>query len=88
VRASLESPNQRFLSQSIYVDHLVRWRRFLSEEQMLILKSEDFLYLPGWEPEAADLGDKVNRGKYDQGMSPEVRRRLEAFFEPHNQRLY
>jgi hypothetical protein len=102
VDASLESPNQGFLSQSIYVDHLLRWRRFFGEEQMLVLKSEDFfedprgtlktvlgfLDLPAWEPEAADLGDKVNKGKYDRGMSPEVRMRLEDFFEPHNRRLY
>jgi hypothetical protein len=102
VKASLESPTQGFLSQSIYVDHLVRWRKFFGEEQMLILKSEgffedprgtlkatlSFLELPDWEPEAADLGDKVNKGTYDQGMSPEVRKRLEEFFEPHNRRLY
>jgi hypothetical protein len=102
VKASLEHPNHGFLSQSIYADHLLRWRKFFSEEQMLILKSEDFfedprgtlkttlgfLDLPEWEPEAADLGDKVNKGRYDQGMSPELRKRLEEFFEPHNQRLY
>ena len=102
VRASLDAPNQGFLSQSIYVDHLLRWRRFFSEEQLLILKSEDFsedtlgtlkraldfLDLPDWEPEAADLGDRVNKGKYSEGMSPEIRKRLEEFFEPHNQRLY
>ena len=102
VNASLKAPNHGFLSQSIYVDHLVRWRKFFDEDQMLILKSEDFfedargilkttlgfLDLPEWEPEAADLGEKVNKGKYDQGMSPEVRERLEEFFEPHNRRLY
>jgi hypothetical protein len=102
VRKSLASAKQGFLSQSIYVDHLLRWRKFFGEEQMLVLKSEDFfghpretlkttlgfLGLPDWEPDAADLGEKVNKGKYDQGMSPEVRRQLEEFFEPHNQRLY
>ena len=102
VETSLNSPNQGFLAQSIYVDHLRRWRTFFSEEQMLILKSEDFfenprgtlktaldfLDLPEWEPDAAELSDKVNKGKYDEGMRPEIRRRLEEFFEPHNQRLY
>jgi hypothetical protein len=69
---------------------------------MLVLKSEDFfehpretlkttlgfLDLPDWAPGAATLGEKVNKGRYDRGMSPEVRRQLEEFFEPHNQRLY
>lgn len=69
---------------------------------MLVLKSQDFfgypretlkttlrfLDLPDWKPGAANLGEKVNKGKYDRGMGPEVRRQLEEFFEPHNQRLY
>jgi hypothetical protein len=102
VRTTLASPKQGFLFQSIYVDHLLRWRKFFGGAQMLVLKSEDFfgypretlkttlrfLDPPDWKPGAANLGEKVNKGKYDRGMSPEVRRQLEEFFEPHNQRLY
>lgn len=102
VEASFDAPNQGFLSQSIYVDHLLRWSRFFSREQMLVLKSEDFfeqpreilklvldfLDLPDWEPEASELRDKVNKGKYEERMDPAIRRRLEEYFEPHNQRLY
>lgn len=102
VESSLEAPNRGVLSQSIYVDHLLRWSRFFDKEQMLVLKSEDFfaspqetvartldfLGLPGREPEAAELREKVNKGRYDEGMDPAIRRRLEDFFEPHNQRLY
>lgn len=103
VRASLEGdPASNHLSRNIYVDHLQRWSSFFSEEQMLVVKSEDFferpretmktvfdfLDLPDWEPAASDLGDRLNRGGYDQKMDPDTRQRLQGFFEPHNQRLY
>jgi hypothetical protein len=102
VEASFDSPNQGFLSHSIYVDHLLRWSEFFPREQMLVLKSEDFfdrpreilkpildfLDLPDWEPSASELRDKVNKGGYAQRMDPAIRRRLEEYFEPHNQRLY
>jgi hypothetical protein len=87
-----------YLSRSVYVDHLLRWMEFFPREQMLVLKSEDFferpqatlrpvldfLALPGWEPEAWDSG---TRHHYDK-MDPATRRRLEEYFEPHNERLY
>jgi hypothetical protein len=90
------------LSRSVYVDHLLRWSQFFPREQMLVLKSEDFferpketlklafafLELPEWEPEASQLGNKRNEGRYEQQMDPATRRRLEEYFEPHNQRLY
>lgn len=102
VETNLAAPNWGILSQSIYVDHLLRWSEFFDEEQMLVLRSEDFfarpqetitltldfLGLPGREPEASELREKVNKGKYDEGMDPAIRRRLEEFFGPHNQRLY
>ena len=67
-----------------------------------MLKSEDFferpvetlkvvltfLELPEWEPEASELANKRNKGDYGQKMDPAIRRRLEEYFEPHNQRLY
>jgi len=102
VRDSFDAPKQGFLSQSIYVDQLLRWSKFFSAEQMLVLKSEDFferpreilklvldfLDLPDWEPGASELRDKVNKGRYEQRMDPAIRRRLEEYYEPHNQRLY
>jgi hypothetical protein len=102
VEACLDAPHRKFLSRNIYVDHLVRWSKFFDREQMLVLKSEDFfehpqgtlklvldsLDLPSWEPEASNLSDKRNAGKYERRMDPALRRRLEEFFEPHNQRLY
>jgi Sulfotransferase domain len=57
-----------------------------------------FLGLPEWEvqvPEPRDTRDKDkyernkrNKGTYKEEMAPATRRRLEAFFEPHNKRLY
>ena len=101
-RASFNDARSDLLSRGIYVDHLLRWSRFSSEEQMLVLKSEDFferpvetlkvalrfLDLPQWEPEASELANKRNKGDYGQGMDPAIRRRLEEYFEPHNRRLY
>ena len=57
------------LSRSVYVNQLSRWSKFFAEEQMLVLKSEDFfenphdtlkrvfsfLDLPEWEPEASEI---------------------------------
>lgn len=88
-----------YLSRSIYVDHLLRWSRFFTEEQMLVLKSEDFfertqetlervldfLDVPLWEAEAPE---KRNKGEYETQMAPATRERLEEYFEPHNARLY
>jgi len=87
--------------KGLYLDHLTRWAEFFDREQMLILKSEDFftrpqeilqqvfgfLDLPEWEPDPSEFERKRNTRKYDK-MSPETRRRLEEFFEPHNERLY
>lgn len=98
----LEDKGSAYLSGSIYVDHLLRWSWFFSDEQMLVLKSEDFfgspvhtlkvvrhfLDLPEWEPKVWDLHYKKNKGKHDQEMDPATRRRLEEYFGPHNRRLY
>ncbi|MBA3473380.1 MAG: sulfotransferase domain-containing protein [Rubrobacter sp.] len=92
-------PRFGYLREGIYVDHLKRWSGFFGEEQMLVLKSEDFfecesevlkvvldfIGLPEWEPETWEI---PNKGRYERGMEPETRRRLEEFFEPHNRRLY
>ncbi len=90
------------LARGIYVDQLVRWRRFFEEEQMLVLKSEDFfkrtadtlrvaqdfLELPQREIELPPR-KTTRKSTYEyEPMDPAVRRRLEAFFEPHNRRLY
>ena len=95
---AIEQKNSSYLPRGIYVDQLQRWFEYFSKDQMLILKSEDFfeqtaeslrlvhdyLELPHHELESS------NRERTDRypPMNPDTRRRLEAYFEPHNQRLY
>jgi hypothetical protein len=99
---AIEQQHSSYVSRGIYVDQLLRWSEFFSKEQMLILKSEDFferpvetlkvvltfLDLPDWQPEASELQHRRHTGTYKQKMDPSTRRRLEAYFEPYNQRLY
>ena len=94
-----ENPDTEYLARGIYVDQLLRWSRFYDRDQMLVLKSEEFferpldilklvlnfLDLPEWQPDVWEIRKK---GGYEEGIDPSVRRRLEEYFEPHNQRLY
>jgi hypothetical protein len=99
---AMEQEHSSYVSRGIYVDQLLRWFEFFGKEQMLILKSEDFferpvetlkvvlafLDLPDWQPEASELQQRRHVGTYKQKMDPSTRQRLEAYFEPYNQRLY
>jgi Sulfotransferase domain len=99
---AIEQQDSSYLSKGIYLDQLLRWFAFFSSEQLLILKSEDFfqrpvetlnvvldfLDLPEWQPETSELQERRHQGGYGQKMDPSTRRRLEAYFEPYNQRLY
>ncbi len=78
--AGLDALNHGYLSQSIYVDQLLRWSEFFSREQMLVLKSEDFferpqqtlktvfnfLGLPDLELQAPEPRDKRDKDKYER----------------------
>ena len=97
-RIGVERPYVGYLSRGIYLDQLLRWSEFYSQEQMLVLKSEDFfertpetlklildfLDLSDWQPEVVKI---PNEGRYEE-MAPATRRQLEEYFEPHNRRLY
>ena len=96
------TPSGNYVSRGIYVDKLLRWSEFFGDEQMLVLKSEDFferpvetlkivlnfLGLPEWEPGVLERRQKRRAGRYKQKMDPATRRWLEDYFEPHNRRLY
>jgi hypothetical protein len=100
--ARLGDARRGYLSRGVYVDRLLRWTEHFDKEQMLVLKSEDlfenpqqtlkrvltFLDLPEWNPEVSGLERKRNAGEYEEEMDPATRRRLQEYFEPHNQRLY
>lgn len=91
-------PPTNLLTTGLYVDNLLRWREFFSNDQTLVLKSEnffkssadtlelvqDFLGLPHHE---LKLPSRKSKYQY-KPMDPATRQRLEAFFEPYNQRLY
>ena len=90
------------LARGLYAEQLLRWREHFPEEQMLVLSSEDFFAdVPGTLEKTQDfLGlprrevqlppEKTERpSTYEyRPMDPATRERLEAFFEPHNRRLY
>ena len=86
-----------YLARGIYVDQLKNWTKLFPQEQMLIIKSEDFfewpqkvlsqvfgfLNLPDW----SFPGFKVhNRLQYHE-MKAETRDRLSEYFDPFNQSL-
>ena len=88
-----------YLARGVYVDQLMEWSKFFDRDQMLMLKAEDFftdpantfgtvrdfLGLPKWEPAVFPV---MNQGGYTERMKPETREKLQAYFEPHNRRLY
>lgn len=91
-----------YLSRGVYVDQLRRWAEFFDREQMLVLKSEDFferpaetleivlgfLGLQGGVSADKEVFGKRNEGRYERGIDPGTRQRLETLFGPHNERLY
>ncbi len=99
---AIEQQHSPYVPRSIYVDQLLRWFEFFSKEQMLILKSEDFferpveilkvvlnfLDLPGGSLKLRNFNRDDTQASYKQKMDPSTRRRLEAYFEPYNKRLY
>lgn len=87
-----------YLSRGIYIDQLLRLETYFSPEQILVIQSEEFfnrpyvvmkrvagfLGLPAWQPRRLP---RENTGDYPP-MNPATRKRLVAYFAPHNQRLY
>ena len=100
--ASRDYRRYSYLSRGVYVDQLKEWHKYFDEEQILVLKSEDFfgrpsdtmrtvcdfLGLPSWEMEILqDDSGARHKGSYEN-LSSATRQRLEEYFQPHNQRLY
>ncbi|MBC7236747.1 MAG: sulfotransferase domain-containing protein [Chloroflexi bacterium] len=87
-----------FLGRGLYYQQLLNWQKWFGPDQLLILRSEDyfadpqavlstifaFLGLPDYT--VTPLKDHSS-GSYPK-MSAEVRRWLEAYYAPHNARLY
>jgi hypothetical protein len=95
---SLSHRTRSYLRRGIYIDQLLVWSSFFQRKQMLILKSEelfngttnalegvlDFLEIPHWAPKTFSI---PNKREYT-GMNLFIRRQLDEYYKPHNQRLY
>ncbi len=95
---NLDIAQYAYLSTGIYVDQIKTLMRLFPQEQILILKFEDFhgdrscvfrrvlefLNMPSWELKDCK---KYNVGNYSD-MDAAVRKRLVDYFKPYNQRLY
>src|SRR5438552_5695539 len=91
-----------YLSRGIYVDQLKVWMDLFPRDQFLILNSEDFYAEPaaGLKQvlefvKVPTMGLKERKEEYKQlnttkppKMDVATRKRLLAYFEPHNARLY
>jgi hypothetical protein len=87
-----------YAARGLYADQLELWARLFGRDQLLTIKSEDFyadpatvveqvfrfLDLPAW---TSGTYRKYNLAQY-ANMEQATRERLDAFFRPHNQKLY
>jgi hypothetical protein len=87
-----------YILRSLYADQLTDWFQHFPREQFLIIKSEALLESPETvmseifqflEIPTVPVGSNVlhHHSTYDS-LSPEMRKRLNEFFKPHNERLY
>ncbi len=92
-----------YLSRGIYAEQLQRWLNLFPREQVLVIKSEDFYADPDSILQQtltflkiSTVGKKplqwykqYNHSIYKQAkMEPHIRKRLIAYFAPHNDSLY
>lgn len=99
---SLAYRHRSYLTRGIYVDQLQVWMNLFAREQFLILKSEDFyadpdatlklvlafLNVPETKLQLSKQAYQAHNANTYPEMEPALRKRLIAYFEPHNARLY
>jgi hypothetical protein len=87
-----------YLTRGLYAEQLERFSLFANRDRLLVAKSENlftrrlevlgqvlnFLELPPFE---STVTQPALRATYEP-IDPATRRRLEGYFEPHNERLY
>ncbi len=95
---SFNRQNYSYLARGVYAEQLERWYKYFSQDQILILSSEDlnrnlatnnselmeFLGLPDWEAAARYKQHSIPHSD----MSQKTRDQLVEYFRPHNNRLY
>jgi len=91
-------PHRAYVKSGEYLEQIKRWRKFYPEEQILVIKSEDFyenpekitnqvlefLELPPLKLKKYEI---IRKGNYNK-MNPETRKKLVDHFRQHNQSLY
>jgi len=96
---SLVYHNFAYLSAGIYINRIKNWKKIFSNDQLLVLKSEDlfsdppsivnqvfnFLNLP--EFKLKKYG-RYNYNPNQPSIDDSIRKRLVEFFKPHNEKLY
>lgn len=100
VEKSLPFQHYSYRLRGHYMEQVEAWLRHYPRERLLVLISEEFYADPGREvkrvtdflgippvalPRSEEL-EKFNQFPYD-GMRPETRAELAAYFRPHNARL-
>ena len=82
-----------------YVEQLRRWVEHFPRSRLMVLQSEWLFRDPaaaigavqeflGLRPHRDEAYEPFYQGKYDREMSPELRRKLVAYFDPYNRDLY
>lgn len=88
-----------YLTRGIYIEQIPVIFKLFKEDNILILRSEDFyedpgmiyrqilefLHLPLWEPQNYKT---YKQSDYQKPMDSELRKQLAEYFRPHNQKLY
>lgn len=96
---SLNHHRYSYTRRGLYIEQLRRWMKHFSRTQLLVLQSESLFRDPlaamgrvhrflGLPPHRLDLDRPLRQGNYDRAWSPELRKRLVAYFEPYNRELY
>ena len=94
---SFNHQHYSYLSRGIYVEQIKNWLDYFPREQLLILKSEDFLANPGkvfsqvldfLEISASAIKEyEINNIEDYSKMPPEIEQQLTEYFKPYNQEL-
>lgn len=96
---SFHHGHHAYLARGIYIEQIRQVREYYPEDQLLVLDSDllfsepqqtcnhvfHFLGLPPWGIQEFKVH---NPGQYKNPMSPELRKKLVAYYSPHNKALY
>ena len=87
-----------YLSRGVYIDQIQAWRQYYPQESMVILASEEFYSNPTKIiSQMIDIFGLTNKEITDtvryresphQSMDSNTRKRLAAYFRPHNLKLF